>query len=1206
MDIKCILLLTFFMNFNNLCSTFNQNIYISNSTDYDKPDCVKNPSVNNTCKTLDYVLGIVSNASDQVGYKLRNSTKIHVEGDQYLQENYNLTGLNNFVVSGDAAEGAVIKCKSNRGLIILSSRNIAIERMNFLNCGSIQRAQNNENISFHAGLFFSNITNVNVSGCNIINSTGIGMALLNVGGHVMFTHTHFTGNINNSRSGSKVHSGLVQVAGGLIIEYTYNETENVQSSSDNTYIFYNCTFIHNGCTWNVKHELEPTEADKNHVIFGCGGGMAVTFKGTAHSNSVRLEYCTFANNLADWGGGYYILFENKSYNNIVQLKNVTARSNHGVLSGGGGRFLFNPCFNYTDILKLSPNYFQQENCSYLNNVASWGGGVSVFGSSVYHEEKPRPDKSLLFFNSQWVNNQAVVGSALGFVSNAIDLQQWFLPNICNGLPYTVELQNCTFKENKICSSCAGTGTVVGTGTVYVDEAPIIMKNVHFTLNNGTPLVLDLSNVYILGDVMFYNNSGIEGGAVALFGRSKIILGRNSSLNFISNNASLRGGAIHAYSQGPNLKAFPVHLLYRSTCFFSYIVPNTPPQRWSAQVTFQNNRAPHRSGKSIYCDTLQFCRVYGKITEALEWEPFNYVNKIDGEPEIVTDPVEIITSKQDWEGFPGQLISPNVILLDEKKNRTNGLLKMSVTDPDNQVNISKQVSEYIYISDEKSSVPISFVSKKLKVDFKLTLSSVYTQVIKTILDNITTSLCYGGYVFTKKEEKCVCQTEMAYGYIRCGQDGKTIYLKEGYWATIGNDNQFSVYPCPLGYCNCTEKANGTTSNECKFTKFIRNTSQCAENRHGRLCGSCDEGYSLVVGLNECRKCDNDTGLLWLLLIVAGLTLIVLAIIYFEIEFFSGPLNSWLYTYHIIHLLPFKSDYLDPFIVFVTSLTNGTFDLSTGRCVWRGMDALQKLSLRYLMPFYCILLLYLINKLLRNFPNLPLANHTFHHAFVTIAIISYASLIETTVTILQPVNVDGHWYVFQQASVEYFGNDHLPYAIPALFILLFVVIPFPFIIAFSSYFIRRFQRLRNFIPLFEAIQSPYRLNRRWFASYYIFCRLIFITLLIFRNNYEYSLFPFIEAVCVIILLIFVLLRPYNDENYVYFNVDACFLSLLCLIICVVNAMEAVEGRVIVRFYEVLARIFTYIPFVYSLVLFARYLYRRVEAYKQGRAGRYEPLM
>ncbi|XP_028405696.1 uncharacterized protein LOC114528262 [Dendronephthya gigantea] len=441
--------------------------------------------------------------------------------------------------------------------------------------------------------------------------------------------------------------------------------------------------------------------------------------------------------------------------------------------------------------------------------------------------------------------------------------------------------------------------------------------------------------------------------------------------------------------------------------------------------------------------------------------------------------------------------------------------------------------------------------------------------------------------------------------RCGEDGKTVYVKEGYWATIGKHPQFIVLPCPLGYCKCDHKT--AKSDECIFTKFHKNTSQCEHYRHGRLCGSCDEGYSLVVGLNECRKCPSNIGLLWLLLLLVVVTVVVLALIYFQIDFFSGPLNSWLYTYHIVYFLPYKNKYLDPFITLVISITYGQFDLSTGKCLWKGMDALQKRTFQVIVPFYAVSLLYFITKLLRYFPNLPLADHSFHHALVTIVIVLYAFLIETTASVLMPVKVDGVWYVFQEADVEFLSRSHLPYAIPAFFILAVIVIPFPFVIAFSSYFTRRFQCLRNFIPMFEALQNPYRPSRTWFASYYIFCRLIIISLLTFRPNFEHTLFPFLEAVCVIFLLVFVLLRPYNEDNSVYFYVDTCFLSLLCLIICGMNAVEGNEDRVTIRFLCVLVSILIYIPFGYSLVLFIRYAYIKFTVYNQGRRERQQqPLL
>ena len=467
------------------------------------------------------------------------------------------------------------------------------------------------------------------------------MALVNVGGMVAFSHTYFTGNIFRSENGSKVESGIAHVGGGLTIEFTYSKNDKAFAGKNNIYKFHNCSFINNGCNWNEKNASNPTEGNGENVIFGCGGGIAATFKSHSEGNAIQLIDCILRDNIADWGGGYYVLFEGKSFNNVAYFRNVSMESNYAALSGGGVRFSF----------------------------------------------------------LQW--------------SRALDM----------------------------------------------------------------------------------------------FGRSRIILGENSHLYFTSNRASLRGGAIYAYSQGPNLKAFTGNLLVRSSCFFGYINTSVPPRRWSARVTFAKNSAPSKSGKSVYCDTLQFCRSYGNVKSALQWSPvFHYTkntHEYDAEPEIMTDPVQMNTSKNHWSGFIGESISPKVTLLDEKGDATKGLLKLSVISSDNSsIHLGKRVSHYIYINDGKSSVPISFNGNSSKENFRVRLSAVYTQMMEITVDNVTTTSCYGGYTFDMNAGKCVClpRSEMNYGYRRCGGDGETIYLKKGYWATRASNGALIVIPCPVGYCH----------------------------------------------------------------------------------------------------------------------------------------------------------------------------------------------------------------------------------------------------------------------------------------------------------------------------------------------------------------------------------------------------------------------
>ena len=50
------------------------------------------------------------------------------------------------------------------------------------------------------------------------------------------------------------------------------------------------------------------------------------------------------------------------------------------------------------------------------------------------------------------------------------------------------------------------------------------------------------------------------------------------------------------------------------------------------------------------------------------------------------------------------------------------------------------------------------------------------------------------------------------------------------------------------------------------------AQCIDDRGGRLCGGCREGYSLLMGSNRCGKCNNSYIMIgWIALFALPLTL-----------------------------------------------------------------------------------------------------------------------------------------------------------------------------------------------------------------------------------------------------------------------------------------------------------------------------------------------
>ena len=92
---------------------------------------------------------------------------------------------------------------------------------------------------------------------------------------------------------------------------------------------------------------------------------------------------------------------------------------------------------------------------------------------------------------------------------------------------------------------------------------------------------------------------------------------------------------------------------------------------------------------------------------------------------------------------------------------------------------------------------------------------------------------------------------------------------------------------------------------------------------------------------------------LLLLIVGLSIFVVAVLYFKIDAFSGYLNAFFYSYQMILLLIPESIRLDPFISFVIGITG--FSGTGGRfgiCIFNGMDNLDKLTMNYVAPGWMV--------------------------------------------------------------------------------------------------------------------------------------------------------------------------------------------------------------------------------------------------------------
>ena len=132
-------------------------------------------------------------------------------------------------------------------------------------------------------------------------------------------------------------------------------------------------------------------------------------------------------------------------------------------------------------------------------------------------------------------------------------------------------------------------------------------------------------------------------------------------------------------------------------------------------------------------------------------------------------------------------------------------------------------------------------------------------------------------------------------------------------------------------------------------------QCANHRSGVLCGECADGYSLLLGSNECGLCPNDNYLSLLLVFgVAGIALVVL-LIALNLTVSVGTINGLIFYANIVqdqretYFFPerfFKACYSHVHFISFINLDLGTKDLFL-----QGYDSsYAKVWLQFVFPVY----------------------------------------------------------------------------------------------------------------------------------------------------------------------------------------------------------------------------------------------------------------
>ena len=715
------------------------------------------------------------------------------------------------------------------------------------------------------------------------------------------------------------------------------------------------------------------------------------------------------------------------------------------------------------------------------------------------------------------------------------------------------------------------------------------------------IVLYSSSVTLLGKIAFHNNTGVNGGAMAFF-FSTLNIDRDSHIEFYNNYATESGGALY-------VEFDPVkHLVY---CFYQLL---NYTQHSHYALHFQGNFA-NRGGDHIYGEymhsgicSVAFLSSCGLISSYNVQKFFNYNPGLRSSlSPVSSDPLRVCIcdrnnqpqcNKEAIHGikvYPGEQFTLLAVVVGADFGTTVGpvhaildnsvcaaRLKFSdqyaqwITNRTtcselNYAILSRNKHEYMYLTVK--DVSLATVEKDYTIntdpynaDSRCNLSYHTLNkdriLTKPLFIKITLlGPCPPGFILSGNPPSCVCNSILE----ESGLNGQIIDQK-GYISWDGpmwvNASQTSINStmydilvtqyCPSDLCKMDKKNLSLRDDP---------NTQCAHNHAGRLCGGCQENYSLAIGSSHCIYCPNNNSLALLIYFAAAGFLLVLFINVSNLTVTQGMINGLvlyaniMWTYQTL-LFPAKQpNFLKVMKVFLAWL-NLDFGIQT--CFVDGLNAFWKTWLQYAFPVYIWVIAVII--IIGAKYSTTLTKFVGNRAvpmLATLLLLSYTKLLRTIISSVAftPIKIISEienstlmvWSL--DGQYDYCHVPHVFLFIVAVFALLFLWVPYTLLLLLVKW-LRKISHLKVFKwipklnPIFDAYFAPLKDKHQYWFGVLLLVRGMLLT--IFTSTY--TILPNVNLL--ILLMISALLLCYANYKRVYKNrviqlLENFFLLILVLV-------------------------------------------------------------
>ena len=728
----------------------------------------------------------------------------------------------------------------------------------------------------------------------------------------------------------------------------------------------------------------------------------------------------------------------------------------------------------------------------------------------------------IMIESTEISHNVVPQSVLQILSYAYQSQvQIVLQNV------TIDNNSCNWSQNDFISNSEQPSAVRAEGVTS-----LVLNNVSITNNNMTGLLAYRIAVVINGTSVFDNNTGIDGGGLAMYGGSYLVFKNNSLLNFTNNRAKQKGGAIFVNTQ----------LTKNSPCFYQYS-EGTQPQ--STRANFFGNIAKIAGtvlfGGSVYC--IHFTNphnYYDYFSVTFSYSAQTGPSVISSEPTDVcfcddNNTINCSQTQLTMTAYPGEEINISVVTVGQRNGVAPGLLEIkSFGKISTPVEIRKTIA--------MNCTTIAFIP----VDVNYSLTTSDSTGSNSVMLNIERSDCLLGFHVSNKTGVCDC-TELAQKAsnslsIKCDATTNTLSRQGDVW--IGNISDCVIVhsPCPFDYCKLTNTIFSLTDPD----------PQCALNRTGILCGRCQDGLSLALGSNNCIQC---TQFSYLALIIpfaaAGFGLVALLMV-LNLTVSIGTINGLIFYASIVKIsestgIFFPNGSIPVLSQFIAWLN---LDLGIETCFYPGMTAYAKVWLQFVFPLYIWFIIVTIIVLCRY--STWLSNKiggNVVQVLATLILLSFTKIFQTFAPALTWITLpcknepNAVWYV--DGNVPYFSLKHyILMAAAVLFLLL--AVPYTLALLFDAVIEKYLTRIMffrrqwiKFKPFVDAYHGPYKDNCRFWTGLLLLVRMSFTLVSLHLDTFGTLIF--ITTSTTVILSLLVTFEGVYQKKYLNILECSSFLNL-----------------------------------------------------------------